>query len=158
MASGQTHAMRSLVLYEPPLELEELASELRDLFERAERPGDYEAVTRGFLQRLEVDPEQETLLRSMPAVWNALLDGARTVRREVEALVGVGFDAKTVDVDVPAYVLVGSDTSSSLFLSQLDQLCDRLGTTPRQIPGQRHLANVFAPPLLAAQIRCCLQS
>lgn len=158
LAARRQHTMRTLVLYEPPLEARAFEPRFRELLAHAERTSDYEPVVHAFLQVVDVSAEQQALLRSMPPAWDALLDGARTVRREIEALVSAGFDADAVEVDVPAHVLVGADTTAPLFLAPLDELCTRLATTPRRIPGQRHLANVFGPPLLAAEIRRCLQS
>ena len=72
LASGQTSVMRSLVLYEPPLEAEELGMPFRALLDQADRTGDHDAVTHAFLEQIEVTPEQEALLRSMPPAWKAL--------------------------------------------------------------------------------------
>jgi pimeloyl-ACP methyl ester carboxylesterase len=156
LAAGQTSGIRSLVLYEPPLEPEGLGDSLRLLIDRAEESGDYDPVARAFLQQIEVSAEQEALMRSLPSVWSALLDGARTVRREVEQLTATGFDPGALQVPVPSCVLIGGDTTATVFLSRLGELCSLLGTEPRRIPGQRHLANVFGPELLAHEIRRCL--
>lgn len=156
LAAAQSTFLRTVVLYEPPLSPEDLSPALQPAFDEAERTGDHDAIATEFLRQVEVDAEQEALLRSLPPAWNALLDGARTVRREVEALAAAGFHPDELDVRVPAHVLVGGDTTAPLFLDHLDELCQRLGTSPQPLAGQRHLAMVFAPELLASAVRDCL--
>ena len=146
--------LASLVLYEPPLAMDEVPAETLEAIFDADRAGDWEEVLARFLPNAEITPDEIAFIRSDSPSWNRVLDGARTVARETRALLEQPPDLDTLrSVDVPALVIRGGETTFPIFLRGLDDVAAALGATIETIPGQRHIATAGAPGALATAIR-----
>lgn len=146
--------VRTLTLYEPPLDRSVLTPELLGALAAATRAEDWEAVLRLF-HPLAGMPEQELAgFRRVPGVWDGFLDGARTVEREAQALAqrDVDLDA-AARVAVPSQLLMGELTDAPVFFGPRDALVARLGAVVHHLPGQRHTAMVGSPRAVAERIR-----
>lgn len=144
----------SLVLYEPPLEVDAVSRDTWDAVDEATRRHDWEQVLELFYPVAGVTPEEIAAMRSFPPAWEAALDGARTVSREIVALRNAPVDLDTLrHLTVPSLVLVGSETDSPVFLDGLADLATALNAITEQLEGQRHLAFITVPDLFASKVR-----
>jgi pimeloyl-ACP methyl ester carboxylesterase len=144
----------SLVLYEPPLEVDAVPRATWDAIDEATRRSDWEQVLELFYPVAGLSPGEIAALRSLPPAWEAALDGARTISREVVALRNAPVDLDTLrNMTVPALVLVGSETDSPVFLDGLADLATALNASTEHLDGQRHLAPIAAPDLFAGKVR-----
>jgi pimeloyl-ACP methyl ester carboxylesterase len=144
----------SATLYEPPLSLTGLPPGYDAELAAATSARDWEAVLALFMPVAGMPPQEIAFFRSVPAVWSAFLDGARTVLRETVALRDNPFQPGALaGVDVPAQLLVGELTDAPLFLDGLDALANSLGAPVRRIAGQRHVAMAAAPQEVADLVR-----
>ena len=143
----------SLTLYEPPLDPAVLAAAHARVLE-PHRVQDWEGVLAVFHPLAGMPPEELARFRTVPGVWDAFLDGARTAEREVRALAGrpVDLDAAT-RVTVPTQLLVGELSEAPVFLGPRDELVRRLRASVHVLPGQRHTAMVGSPGAFADAIR-----
>lgn len=146
--------LRSLTLYEPPLDLSALSPEVLARVRRATAASDWEGVLAAFHPVADMPASELALFRSAPGVWEAFLEGARTLEREVLALV-----ARPVDLDAagrvraPAQLLRGELTTAPVYAGPREELVARLRATVHVLPGQRHTAMVGAPAELADAVR-----
>lgn len=145
--------LRSLTLYEPPLDAALLAA----AHERAlapHRAQDWEGVLAVFHPLAGIPPEELTAYRQVPRVWDAFLDGARTVTREALALAGRPVDLEAAErVRAPTQLLLGELTEAPVYVAHRDELARRLRATVRVLPGQRHTAMVGTPSAFADAVR-----
>jgi pimeloyl-ACP methyl ester carboxylesterase len=144
LAAERTDRLRRLVLYEPPIAVKE--DGLKDLDELVAR-GDLDAALEGFLRSAGAPNEQFDAIRSSPA-WPALLDAVPALPRELHAC--AAWRHPRGPIDVPALFLLGADTKSRVYLKGLDDLQAAFPKTRGElIPGQRHIAHVFAAKAFA---------
>ena len=158
LAASRGLDVRSLTLYEAPLGL----AETGEMFERVEElvaDGDAEAALEHFLAEIAT-PDELAMLRSLPEVWTRMVDTIPFAPQEAAALGTLDVDAAvTARIEVPVLLLVGELTDSPQFLDGLDEVEAALPDVRRvTIPGQRHLANAFAPDALAGAVREFLTS
>ena len=151
--------VRSLTLYEPPLSL----AETDGVFERVEEllaNGDAEAALEHFLAEIAATPDELAMVRSLPEVWARMVDTVPFAPKEAAALGTLDVDAAVAArIEVPVLLLVGGLTDSPQFLDGLDEVEAALPDVRRvTIPGQRHMANAFAPDALAGAVREFLTS
>jgi pimeloyl-ACP methyl ester carboxylesterase len=144
LAAERTERLRRLILYEPPIGVE--GERLPGLDELVAR-GDHEAALEGFLRSAGAPDEQLDAIRSSPA-WPVLLDAVPALPREMHA--SAAWQHPRGPIDVPTLFLLGADTDSHVYL---DGLADLQAAFPNRrselIPGQRHIAHVFAAEAFA---------
>lgn len=150
-AAGRGAELRSLTLYEPPLAMHHLPASLAGRVEELVRAGDLDTAAELFFAEVAATPAEVEMLRSLPPVWERLVASIPTAPRELRALVAAPPGADdAARVDVPVLLLLGELTTVPHFLDGLDELEGALGDVRRRlVPGQRHLANAFAPDALA---------
>lgn len=143
--------IRSLVLYEPPVHAAQLPEALQAV--ACIEAGSLEDGLSTFLSAVGVADEELDFLRSLPHVWARLLEGARSLPREVQAAHSLAWQPdRYADVDAPTLLLQGSLTEAAVYLT-IDELQDAIPHAEvREIRGQRHLAFAFAPELFAEAV------
>jgi pimeloyl-ACP methyl ester carboxylesterase len=144
LAVQRTDRLRRLVLYEPPIGVrEELIGGIDGLVAQ----GDHAEALELFLRGAGAPPEQLDAIRSSPA-WPVLLDAVPAVPRELHA--ASAWQRPQGPIDVPTLFLLGADTRSGAYLDGLDDLLAAFPTLRRElIPGQSHIAHVFAAEAFA---------
>ena len=149
-----TPEVASLVLYEPPLQVDAVPRGTWDAIDEATRRNDWEQVLELFYPIAGLTPDEIAAIRSLPPAWEAGLDGARTVSREIVALRNepVDFDGLR-HLNVRSLVLVGSETDSPVFLDGLADLASALNAITEHLDGQRHVCPIAAPDLFASKLR-----
>lgn len=159
-AATRSTGLRSLTLYEPPLAIRRLPGSFFDRVDELLRAGDADAATELFFSTVAATPEEIELLKNHPPVWERFVASIPLAPRELRALATTTLDLDAVSrIDVPVLLLVGELTTSPHFLEGLHQLEGSLVDVRRQIiPGQRHLANAFAPEAFAELVESFLDS
>lgn len=145
--------LRSLTLYEPPLEAAALGA-IHARVRARHLAQDWDGLVAGFLSDAGVPPEELSALRAAPRVWNRFLDAARRAERELGALARrpVDLDA-AARVSAPTQLLLGELTEAVVYVGPREELVRRLRATVAVLPGQRHTAMVGAPAAFAAAVR-----
>lgn len=144
LAATRTDRLRRLVLYEPPIGVthDGIAG-----LEEVVGARDYERALAGFLRIAGATREQLEQLRRSEA-WPVLLGTVPTIPRELRA--AASWQHPGGPISVPTLFLVGGDTTSDVYLGTLDELQAAFRCARRElIPGELHLAQVFAPEALA---------
>jgi pimeloyl-ACP methyl ester carboxylesterase len=138
-AAAKTDRLRRLVLYEPPIAIKgALGEDVEQLL--AERGPD--KALEGFLRGAGAPEEQLEQIRSSPA-WPVLLDAVPMLPRELEA--GSRWQPPAEPVQVPTLFILGADTAAPVYFEGLDEVQAAFpGSRRVSIPGQQHIAHVFA--------------
>jgi pimeloyl-ACP methyl ester carboxylesterase len=144
LAAQKTDRLRRLVLYEPPIAVKEEGLGAVDELVAA---GQLDTALEGFLRAAGTSDEHLALIRASPA-WDVLLDAMPALPRELHAC--TAWRNPAGPIDVPTLLLTGGDTRSGSYLDGLDELKAAF-TDVRQelIPGQLHIAHVFAAEVFA---------
>lgn len=145
--------LRSLTLYEPPLEAAALGA-IHARVRARHLAQDWDGLVAGFLSDAGVPPDELSDLRAAPRVWNRFLDAAPRAERELGALAArpVDLDA-AARVSAPTQLLLGGLTDAAVYVGPRDELVRRLRATVHVLPGQRHTAMVGDPVGFAAAVR-----
>lgn len=147
LAASRTDRLRRLVLYEPPLAIKtDWIGEL----DRLVVGGDHDAALSGFLRGADILEEQLEAIRSTRA-WSVLLQAVPALPRELRA--GAAWRLPEGPIRVPTLFLRGGDTVNPTYLEGFDRLAVIFTAARLQlIPGQRHIAHVFAPEEFAQAV------
>jgi pimeloyl-ACP methyl ester carboxylesterase len=153
LAASRGLDVRSLTLYEPPLDLSAIDGVLEHVG-RLLAHGETEAATEHFLAGIAAAPEELAAVRSLPEVWERMVDAMPFAPVEVAALRTRAVEASVAGrIEVPVLLLLGELTTAPQFVEGLDELEAALPDARRvTIPGQRHMANAFAPEALAGAV------
>lgn len=154
MLAAQHNAnVATLVLYEPPLELDAVPPGTWEAIDEATLAQDWDQVVERFYPLIGITQDEIAVLRMFPSEWDAALDGAQTVSREVRALRSAPVDIDALRrVAAPTLMIRGGETTSPIFLDALDAVAAALDADIEVIDGQRHLAAAGAPDALAAAV------
>lgn len=145
LAAERTDRLRGMVLYEPPIAV--AAHRRLDRLNELVAAGDLDQALESFLRSAGAPPEQLKAIRSSPT-WATLLDAVPALPRELQA--AAGWQHPTGPIDVPTLLLLGGDTENSVYLDGLDDLRSAFThLRTERIPGQRHIAHVFASEAFA---------
>jgi pimeloyl-ACP methyl ester carboxylesterase len=163
-AALQTDKLQKLVLYEPPMLtvsgdwlIPEVAQEgmgqAVEAMDQMLAEGDNEGVMLTFARDIAQVPEEAiAAFRTMPS-WQASVDMADTIVREVHAVENYDFDPERFhDLSIPALLLTGSESppfmqaATEAVASALPN--DRVVT----LEGQGHLAMAFDPEGFTSQL------
>ena len=115
--------------------------------------GDREGVIETFFSEvLGMSDEQLGTMRAQPS-WPARVAAAHTIRRESEAERTTRLDpAALAKITVAVLLLIGSDTEGS-FVVDVETIAAALpDARVSSMPGQTHMADVFAPQLVAERL------
>lgn len=147
VALPRAAALRRVVLYEPPISVPHAWA--RALSDRI-FGGEGEEVLAGFLAAVGMTEDQVGAVRSSPA-WRVLLGTVPTLAREL--LSAVAWPRPAGPVSVPVLYLLGAESTNRAYLDGLDNVLALFGdVTVERIPGQQHVAHVFAPEAFADRI------
>ncbi len=113
-----TRNVRKLVLYDPGIEVAGEEIYLHEVIERLEAllgAGDRDGVVATTMREVAgLPPETVEYMRSQPA-WQARVDAAHTIPRELRAVKAYRFDPQRFgDLGVPTLVLSGGDSPAAL--------------------------------------------
>jgi pimeloyl-ACP methyl ester carboxylesterase len=113
-----TRNMRRLVLYDPGIEVAGEGIYQHEVIERLEallEAGDRDGVVATTMREVAgLPPETVEYMRSQPA-WQARVDAAHTIPRELRAVKAYGFDPERFgDLGVPTLLLSGGDSPAAL--------------------------------------------
>ena len=140
-AAANGARLRRAVFYEPPIAVDGDRVNLAEL-DRLVAAGELSEALEGFLRAAGAPSDQLAAIRSSPA-WPVLLDAVPALPREMRS--GARWRSPAGPVDVAALFLVGGETEAPVYLDGLDDLVAAFpGATRRSIPGQQHIAHVFA--------------
>ncbi len=144
LAAQRTERLRRLVVYEPPIAV--TADRVPGL-DRLVARGELDTALEAFLRSAGTSDDQLEQIRSSPG-WPMLLDAVPALPRELRA--AAAWESPAGPIDVPTLFLLGADTDSPFYLDGLDDLEAAFTESRRElIPGQRHVAHVFAPSAFA---------
>jgi pimeloyl-ACP methyl ester carboxylesterase len=154
LAAMQSPPLRSLVLYELPLNIDRLAPSIIDDMQSALDAGNPDRALERFFPAAGIVDQEVQALRSLDPVWARLREGVCLFPREVRAALDDGrdwlwaFDPPAI----PTLYLYGKETDAAIFAT-LDDVVELLPDAHLHgIPGQRHLAFAFDPMTFAQSI------
>ena len=159
LAASRGLDVRSLTLYEPALNLDAIEAAL-DGVQALVGAGEVDTALERFFAEIGATPDELAMVRGLPEVWERMVDAMPFFPVEAAALRTLDVDAAVAArIEVPVLLLVGELTDAPQFLGGLDEVEAALPDARRvTIPGQRHLANAFAPDVLAGAVREFLTS
>lgn len=137
--------MRSLVLYEPPMNGEAISQADVEEIDRLVSRDDLDGAIRTMaLQLAGVTDEELGVALAVPPVRKALRDGVRTAPREIEALRTLAWGEAPIE-GTPVLLVRGelSEVPAYPRPDQASLIARDAGIV--EIEGQRHLAHTFAP-------------
>lgn len=151
-ATRLTGNVRSLVLYEPPM-LGNVGRDVTGGIRALAHAGRDEDILIAFLrQGLGLsEKEMEAVRRS--ELWPNLVAHAASLAGELEASADYRFDpSRFAELTIPVLLLVGGESPPRG--REVNEALAQVLPNARQrsLPGQRHLANLSAPDLLASEI------
>lgn len=152
--------LRSLILYEPPLNfgLNRAQSELGERLDAIMARGDREAVLETFLREgPRYGPEEIAAQRARPS-WPDRLAFAHTLPREVQAAQRYVFAPERIaELRLPVLLLLGSE-SPPFFRQAIEALDAALpNASVTTLSGQHHNAMETAPALFADAVHAFLR-
>jgi pimeloyl-ACP methyl ester carboxylesterase len=154
LAAMQSPSLRSLVLYEPPLNGDRLDPTLIDDVQSALDADNPDRALELFFPAAGIVDQEVQALRSLEPVWARLREGVYLFPREVRAALHDQRDRlRAFDPPaVPTLYLYGKETEAAIFAT-LDDVAERLPNAQvHGLPGQRHLAFAFDPMSFAQAI------
>jgi pimeloyl-ACP methyl ester carboxylesterase len=144
--------MRSLTVYEPPINAEAIRPDDVDEIRSAVDDGRTEHAIEVMAKRLAgLSDDELHVAMSVPPVHKRLRDGVRTAPREIDEIRACDWSGLPV-TGVPTLVIRGGRDASPAYPTAEQSPGLAVDTEVVTIPGQGHLANVFAPNEFAAAI------
>jgi len=153
-AAASGTAMRSLVLYEPPLRQDQLDHQAITQVEALVASGDRDrAITVMATDLAGLSDEEVALARKIKPIWNQLRDGVRSTPREIEMVSDVRWDDFDLPVrDRPVLVIRGDRDHSPVYPRPEDLPRFVADAEVVTLPGQGHVATTFAPGRFAEAV------
>jgi pimeloyl-ACP methyl ester carboxylesterase len=157
LAAKATISLRSLVVYEPALRLDNLDAVDRtviDHMQSAVDAGDPDRALDLFFPIAGIVDQEIEVLRSLAPVWERLQEGVRLAPREFTAGLAEARErfAAFEPPEVPTLYLYGEDNQASIFPT-LDEVAELLPKAQLcGLVGQRHLAFAFDPTTFAQTV------
>jgi pimeloyl-ACP methyl ester carboxylesterase len=145
--------LRRLVLYEPPVFLEEDDRIPTDLPERLDAllaSGDEDVALETFLREGPRSPDAEIRGSRRHPVWSRMLTMARTAPYDARIQLGFDLDLRRLaTMGTPTLMLIGTQSPSRM-RNGSEAIAKALPAARiEELPGQGHIAHVLAPGLLA---------
>ncbi|MFW6093719.1 MAG: alpha/beta fold hydrolase [Pseudomonadota bacterium] len=154
LAAPRAARLRSLLLYEPPLHIENVDRNLRDRMTSALADGDPAHAIETFAPVADIAPEELAAVRSQEMVWQALEAGVQVFPRELQALQDEGPDllSQAQLPDVPLLYLYGELTRAPVY-APVSEVAERYPEAHLHcLSRQRHLAPMFDAEAFAQAI------
>ena len=146
-AAAKRPALRSLLLYEPPLRFDRIDVGVVARVQAALDRGNPDHALETFFPHVSVTAAEAQVLRAIEQVWERARAGAYSLPREGRVLYEEG-PAALAAMDppaVPTLYLYGEETDAPIFPS-LDEIAGLLPSAQLcGLDGQRHLACAFDP-------------
>lgn len=144
--------MRSLVVYEPPINGEaidpQLIAEIRLCVDQG-RVDD--AIGAMALEIAGITDDELAIAMKVPPIKKSLRDGVRVVGREIEALRGCDWSELPV-TGVPTLILRGGRSTAAVYPADEQTSQIAVDAEIATLDGQGHLAHVFAPSSFATTV------
>jgi pimeloyl-ACP methyl ester carboxylesterase len=137
--------MRSLVVYEPPINGQTIDPQQIADIQLAVDEGRVDDAIRDMATRLAgITDDELAIAMKIPPIKKSLREGAQVVGREIEAIRGCDWSALPF-ADVPTLILRGERSDAAVYPSndQTSRIASRAEITT--LTGQGHLGHVFAP-------------
>ena len=144
--------MRSLVVYEPPINGEAIDAQQIAHIQLAVDDGRIDDAIRDMASRLAgITDDELAIAMTVPPIRKSLRDGARVVGREIEAIRGCDWSALPL-ADVPTLILRGERSDAAVYPT--DDQTSRIAPSAEitTLHGQGHLRHVFAPSAFATTV------
>ncbi len=141
--------MRSLVVYEPPINGEANDPQQIARIQLEVEEGRIDDAIRDMATRLAgITDDELAIAMTVPPIRKSLCEGARVVGPEIEAIRGCDWSALPV-TDAPTLILRGGRSGAAVYPSddQTSRIASRAEITTLVGPG--HLGHVFAPSAFA---------
>lgn len=154
LAAARAPGLRSLMLYEPPLNVDHTDASVLDAVERALEHDDPDGALDAFLPMAGINEAEVQMLRSQPPVWETLRQGVRVFPREYRALHRACRQRREAPrtPDATTLYLFGEETDADVY-PQPDEMAEILPNSHfHGIPAQRHMAPMFDPGTVAEAI------
>lgn len=147
-------SVRSMVLYEPPLNTEHLTEAEVAEVRRNVEAGDLAEALRSMATGLAGASASEVdLALKVPPVRSQLFDGIRSTPRELEALRSTPWPRDRLPIrGVPTLFLRGERTDRPVYPTLEQATSWAADAEVQTLPGQDHLATTFGPHDLATRI------
>lgn len=144
--------MRSLVVYEPPINGESIDPQPIARIQLAIDEGRIDDAVRDMANRLAgVSDEELAIAMKVPPIRKTLREGARVVGREIEAIRTCDWSALPV-TDVPTLILRGERSDAAVYPTDLQTSRIASSAEITTLTGQGHLGHVFAPSAVATTV------
>lgn len=147
LAATRARALRSLALYEPPLQLERFDPAPFEGVSAALDADDPDRALETFFPVADIVDEEVKALRAQEVLWQAMRQGVRVFPRERHALQADGrrmFSEGDLP-RVPTLYLYGELTEAPIFPTPAEAAEQWPHAELRCLAGQRHMAPVFDP-------------
>lgn len=144
--------MRSLVVYEPPINGDAIDPQQIAHIQLAVDDGRIDDAIRNMATQLAGITDHElAIAMRVPPIKKSLREGARVVGREIEAIRKCDWSELPV-TDVPTLILRGEHSSAAVYPTddQTSRIASRAQITT--LTGQGHLGHVFAPSAFATTV------
>jgi pimeloyl-ACP methyl ester carboxylesterase len=144
--------MRSLVVYEPPINGEAIDPQQIASIRLAVEEGRIDEAIRDMANRLAgITDDELAIAMKVPPIRKTLREGVRVVSREIEAIRTCDWSALPV-TDVPTLILRGERSGAAAYPT--DDQTSRIAPDAEitTLPGQGHLGHVFAPSAFATTV------
>jgi pimeloyl-ACP methyl ester carboxylesterase len=152
-AAAQQLPLRSLILYEVPAHQARRDEAVQRALARLAERDDEGALSIFLLEVVGFSDDELALVRSLPDVWNPMLDMTPTVQRETTVLARRRWDARRyAAIDPPVLYLTGALTESPVYLSPAEVVDAFPQARHVALEGQRHIAMATGPQVLAETI------
>src|SRR5262245_58769690 len=151
--AAEAASLRSLVLYEPPFNLDRLDPRLVDQVQAAVDAGDPDRALEIVFCVVGIADAEAQILRSLEPVWERLRDGVRQAPREIHVIDQITDRLRSfTPPEIPTLYLYGQETDASVFATR-EEVVNRLPQAQLQgLAGQRHLAFAFDPTSFAQSV------
>lgn len=144
--------MRSLVVYEPPINGDEIDPQQISDIRLAIEEGRIDDAIRDMATRLAgLTDDELAIAMKVPPIRKTLREGAHVVARELEAIRARDWSALPV-TDVPTLILRGERSGAAAYPTddQISWIAPSAETAT--LIGQGHLGHVFAPAAFATEV------
>jgi pimeloyl-ACP methyl ester carboxylesterase len=154
--ASQSHKLRGLILYEPPILLErdihreDVIRNMKGLIQAGDNDG---VASTFFREVLNFPPDQIAQLRST-LMWRGAVAIAHTIIRELETCTTqYKFERERFSrLDIPVLLLIGGDSPE--FYQRSTRMLEQTLPNSRVVvlPGQKHAAMNTAPDLFVQEV------
>ena len=144
--------MRSLVVYEPPINGEGIEpQQIVDIQLAVEQERIDDAIRNMATRLAGITNDELSIAMKVPPIRKSLRDGARVVGREIETIRTCDWSPLPV-ADVPTLILRGARSDAAVYPTDDQTVLIAPGAEIATLAGQGHLGHVFAPAAFATTV------